>query len=219
MSERLKQQAAEAVLDYITPGIVIGVGTGSTVQCFINVLSKIKSKIDACIASSIFTEKALRVLGFNVLELNMVQELSLYIDGADEIQDNGVMIKGGGGALVREKIIATVATEFICIVDESKLVKRLGAFPLAVEVLPIARSYVARELVKLGGDPAYRNNFITDNGNIILDVYNLDILLPIKLEEQIKLIPGVVDSGLFAKRWANRILVATETNGVQNIRV
>jgi ribose 5-phosphate isomerase A len=208
MSE-LKREAAKAALAYVDDNMIVGVGTGSTVNYFIDELATIKHRIDACVASSKATEARLRVLGIPVIDLNVAGELPLYIDSADEVNHRHEMIKGGGGALTREKIIATVAKQFICIVDESKVVKHLGEFPLAVEVLPLARSYVARELVKLNGDPAYREGFVTDNGNIILDVYNLEITSAISLEERIKIIPGVVDSGLFAKRLADKILVAS----------
>lgn len=204
----LKQQAATAALAYLEDEMIVGVGTGSTVNCFIEQLALIKHRIDACVASSKATEARLRAAGIPVIDLNAAGELAIYIDGADEVNQRREMIKGGGGALTREKIIASVAKQFICIVDESKVVNRLGAFPLAVEVMPIARSFVARELVKLGGDPAYREGFTTDNGNIILDVYNLDIITATILEDAIKLIPGVVDSGLFGRRLADKVIVA-----------
>lgn len=204
----LKQQAATAALAYLEDEMIVGVGTGSTVNCFIEQLALIKHRIDACVASSKATEARLRAAGIPVIDLNAAGELAIYIDGADEVNQRREMIKGGGGALTREKIIASVAKQFICIVDESKVVNRLGAFPLAVEVMPIARSFVARELVKLGGDPAYREGFTTDNGNIILDVYNLDIITATTLEDAIKLIPGVVDSGLFGRRLADKVIVA-----------
>ncbi len=210
MSE-LKALAAKAALAYVEDDIIIGVGTGSTVNYFIEELAAIKHRIDACVASSKATEALLRAKGIPVIDLNSTRDLPLYVDGADEVTERYEMIKGGGGALTREKIIATVAQQFICIVDESKLVKHLGNFPLAVEVLPLARGYVAREIVKLGGDPEYREGFITDNGNIILDVFNLEIKDAVNLEEQLKLISGVVESGLFAKRLADKILIATES--------
>lgn len=209
MSE-LKRQAAQAAMRYIDDDMIIGVGTGSTVNYFIEELAKIKHRIDACVASSKATEALLRAAGIPVIELNSARDLPIYVDGADEVNERYEMVKGGGGALTREKIIANVAKEFICIVDESKLVKVLGHFPVAVEVLPLARSFVARELVKLGGDPEYREGFVTDNGNIILDVHNFEITAAKALEESIKLIPGVVESGLFAKRLANKVLVGTE---------
>lgn len=209
MSE-LKIKAAKAALAYIEEDTVIGVGTGSTVNFFIKELATIKHKIDACVASSKATETLLRAEGIPVIDLNSVQDLPVYVDGADEVTAQGLMIKGGGGAHAREKIVAQVAEKFVCIVDQSKLVKRLGAFPIAVEVLPLSRSMVARKLVQLGGDPEYREGFMTDNGNIILDVYNLVLDEPRIVEEQIKLIPGVVENGLFAHRLADVILVASE---------
>lgn len=207
---QLKAEAAKAALSYLEDEMIIGVGTGSTVNYFIDELAKIKHRIDACVASSKTTEERLRQAGIPLIDLNSAPDLAIYIDGADEVNQHGEMIKGGGGALTREKIIASVAHQFICIVDESKLVKQLGLFPLAVEVIPMARSYAAREIVKLGGDPEYREGFISDNGNIILDVYNLDLANPIHLEETIKLIPGVVDNGLFSKRRADTIIIAGE---------
>lgn len=207
MSE-LKQQAAQAALVYLEDDMIVGVGTGSTVNFFIDQLASRKHKIDACVASSKATEARLRAAGIPVIDLNVAGELPIYIDGADEVNQRHEMIKGGGGALTREKIIATVAKQFICIVDESKVVNRLGAFPLAVEVLPLARGLVARELVKLGGDPSYREGFVTDNGNIILDVYNLEITTAKTLEDAIKLIPGVVENGLFGRRLADKVIVA-----------
>ncbi len=215
MSE-LKTKVARAALEYLGDHVIIGVGTGSTVNCFIKELATIKHRIDACVASSIASARLLKELGIPVLDLNVVGELPIYIDGADEVNARHEMIKGGGGALTSEKIIATVAEQFICIVDESKVVSALGHFPVAVEVLPIARSFVARELVKLGGDPEYREGFITDHGNIILDVYHLNIDLPRALEESINLIPGVVENGLFGKRMANHVLVA-KADGVMTL--
>lgn len=208
MSE-LKIKAAQAAMAYIEDDMVIGVGTGSTVNFFIKELAAIKHRIDACVASSKATETLLRAAGIPVIDLNSVNDLPIYIDGADEVNELGEMIKGGGGALTREKIVANVAKQFICIVDESKVVTHLGAFPVAVEVIPMARSFVARQLVKLGGDPEYREGFITDNGNIILDVYNLTINPSKALEDGINVIPGVVDNGLFAHRLADKILVAS----------
>ncbi|MCC5014332.1 MULTISPECIES: ribose-5-phosphate isomerase RpiA [Legionella] len=212
----LKAQAAKAALAYVDDNMIIGVGTGSTVNYFIDELATIKHRIDACVASSKATESRLRAAGIPVIDLNSASDLPLYVDGADEVNERYEMIKGGGGALTGEKIVATVARQFICIVDESKLVKHLGSFPLAVEVLPMARSYVAREIVKLGGDPEYREGFISDHGNIILDVYNLEITDARRLEDTINCIPGVVENGLFAKRLADKVLVASE-NGVKII--
>ncbi|HAU1294971.1 ribose-5-phosphate isomerase RpiA [Legionella sp. PATHC032] len=216
MSE-LKIKAAKAAIAYIEDDMVIGVGTGSTVNFFIKELAAIKHKIEACVASSKATEALLREEGIPVIDLNSVQDLPIYVDGADEVNERGEMIKGGGGALTREKIVANVATQFICIVDESKTVKRLGEFPVAVEVIPMARSFVARQIVKLGGDPEYREGFITDNGNIILDVFNLNFSTPMALEDSINVIPGVVENGVFAKRLADKVLVASAT-GVNNLK-
>ncbi|HAT7746697.1 TPA: ribose-5-phosphate isomerase RpiA [Legionella pneumophila] len=216
MSE-LKIKAAKAAIAYIEDDMVIGVGTGSTVNFFIKELAAIKHKIEACVASSKATEALLRAEGIPVIDLNSVQDLPIYVDGADEVNERGEMIKGGGGALTREKIVANVATQFICIVDESKVVKRLGEFPVAVEVVPMARSFVARQIVKLGGDPEYREGFVTDNGNIILDVFNLNFSTPMALEDSLNVIPGVVENGVFAKRLADKVLVAS-ANGVNNLK-
>ncbi|HBD7043545.1 TPA: ribose-5-phosphate isomerase RpiA [Legionella pneumophila] len=216
MSE-LKIKAAKAAIAYIEDDMVIGVGTGSTVNFFIKELAAIKHKIEACVASSKATEGLLRAEGIPVIDLNSVQDLPIYVDGADEVNERGEMIKGGGGALTREKIVANVATQFICIVDESKVVKRLGEFPVAVEVIPMARSFVARQIVKLGGDPEYREGFITDNGNIILDVFNLNFSTPMALEDSLNVIPGVVENGVFAKRLADKVLVAS-ASGVNNLK-
>jgi len=211
MVEMAKKRAAEAALQYVKDDMIIGVGTGSTVNYFIEALASMKNRIEACVASSKATEALLKAAYIPVLDLNVVSELPLYVDGADEVMATGDMIKGGGGAATREKIIAQVARQFVCIVDESKVVKRLGQFPLAVEVLPLARSLVARELVKLGGDPEYREGFVTDNGNIILDVYNLQINTPMQLENTINCLPGVVDNGLFANRKADKVLVGNDS--------
>lgn len=216
MSE-LKIKAAQAAIAYIEDDMVIGVGTGSTVNFFIKELALIKHRIDACVASSKATEALLRAAGIPLIDLNSVNDLPVYIDGADEINVRGEMIKGGGGALTREKIVANVARQFICIVDESKLVTRLGHFPIAVEVIPMARSLVARQIVKLDGDPEYREGFVTDNGNIILDVFNLTFNSPSELEDSLNIIPGVVENGLFAHRIANKILVAS-TRGVDVLK-
>lgn len=205
----LKTQAARSALEYIDDNMVIGVGTGSTVNSFINELARIKHRIDACVASSVETQKRLQEFGIPVIDLNVADEVPLYIDGADEVNAKREMIKGGGGAATREKIIACVAREFICIVDESKLVEQLGHHPIAVEVIPMARSFVARELVKLGGDPEYREGCITDNGNIILDVFHLNLDAPEAVENAINMIPGVVENGLFAKRRADKVIIAT----------
>ena len=206
----LKIKAAKAALAFVEDNMIVGVGTGSTVNYFIKELASIKHRIDACVASSVATERLLRELGIPVIDLNAAGDLPIYIDGADEVNARCEMIKGGGGALTREKIIATVARQFICIIDDTKVVPHLGQFPIAVEVLPIARSFVARELVKLGGDPQYREGFVTDNGNIILDVFHLEMTGLMALEDAINIIPGVVENGLFAKRVANQVLVASQ---------
>lgn len=202
-----KKAAAEAALDYIKDDMIVGVGSGSTVEYFIAALQKVKSKIDGAVASSIATADKLKALSIPLIDLNSVVELPIYVDGADEVNSAKQMIKGGGGALTREKIIATVAKKFVCIADGSKQVDILGNFPVAVEVIPMARSYVARELVQLGGDPVYREGFVTDNGNVILDVFNLKLLEPRKMEEKIKSIVGVVESGIFAERTADVVLI------------
>lgn len=216
MSE-LKMKAAKAALQYIEDDMVVGVGTGSTVNFFIKELATIKHRIDACVSSSKATEALLRQEGIPVIDLNSVQDLPIYIDGADEVTEHGEMIKGGGGAHTREKIVAQVAEKFICIVDESKFVKHLGNFPVAVEVIPQARSMVARKLVQLGGDPEYREGFITDNGNIILDVFNLTINKPMDMEDHINRITGVVENGIFAHRTADIILLASQ-DGVKRVK-
>lgn len=211
-----KKAAAEAALDYIEEGMVVGVGSGSTVEYFISALKSVKGKIDGAVASSIATENLLKALSIPVLDLNSAGEIPIYVDGADEINSARQMIKGGGGALTREKIIATVARKFICIVDDSKFVDLLGEFPVAVEVLPMARSYVARQIVQLGGDPVYREGFVTDNGNVILDVYNLKLLEPRVIEEKLKAIVGVVENGIFARRKADVVLLGSGT-GVKKL--
>ena len=205
----LKKQAAEAALKYVEPNTIVGVGTGSTVNFFIDALATMKNDIEAAVSSSEESTKRLKAHGIEVVELNNVGNLPVYIDGADEIDEHLRMVKGGGGALTREKIIAAVADKFICIADESKVVGRLGNFPVPVEVIPMARSYVAREIVKLGGDPVWRQGFTTDNGNVILDIHNFDILDPVQLEQQLNSIVGVVTNGLFAKRGANIAIIAS----------
>jgi len=212
--EELKQAAAKAALGHVPVGSIVGVGTGSTANCFIDELARIKQKIDGAVASSEASAQRLRKHGIEVLDLNHVNELEVYFDGADEITRHLAMIKGGGGALTREKIVAAVARKFICIADQSKLVAVLGKFPLPLEVIPMARSYVARELVRMGGRPALRVGFTTDNGNVILDVHNLEILQPLELESNLNQITGVVASGLFARRGADVLLLATDA-GVQ----
>ncbi|PJD93097.1 MAG: ribose 5-phosphate isomerase A [Legionella sp.] len=217
MSE-LKAKVAKAAISWIEDNSIIGVGTGSTVNYFIKELALIKHRIDACVASSKATEQLLRAAQIPVIDLNSVGELALYVDGADEASEQGFLIKGGGGALTREKIIAYAAQRFVCIVDESKLVSHLGVFPVAVEVLPIARSLAARRIVGLGGDPEYREGFITDNGNVILDVYNLPMDSLLDLEKEINSIPGVVENGLFVQRKADELLIATATE-VRHLRL
>ena len=213
--DELKLQVAQAAVKYVESGI-IGVGTGSTANFFIDELAKVKSKIEGAVASSEATAERLRNHGIEVFDLNNIDGMDIYVDGADEITEHMHMLKGGGGALTREKIVAANAKNFICICDESKYVPVLGKFPLPVEVLPMARSYVARELVKLGGQPKLRD-FTTDNGNIILDVHGLKILDPIDMEAKINQIVGVVTNGLFAARPANILLLATN-DGVKTIK-
>ncbi len=206
--DEMKKAVAEQALEFVEPG-VIGVGTGSTANHFIDALARIKGRIEGAVASSEATAQRLRQHGIPVLDLNTVGELPLYVDGADEITRHMHMIKGGGGALTREKIVAACSRKFVCIADESKLVDRLGRFPLPVEVIPMARSYVARELVRLGGQPRLREGFVTDNGNVILDVHNLEILNPVELETTLNQITGVVTNGLFARRPADVLLMGT----------
>ena len=210
MSQEKKQRAARAALDYIEDDMIVGVGTGSTVNCFIDELAQIKHRIDGAVASSIATEVRLNQHRIPIVDLNGVRELSVYVDGADEATRHLQLIKGGGGALTREKITAAVSEKFICIVDDSKLVDVLGAFPLPIEVIPMARSHVAREILKLGGQPVLREGFTTDNGNIILDVHNLSILNPTELEQHLNQIVGIVTNGLFAIRRADMLLVASD---------
>ena len=213
----LKKAVAEAALAYIEDDTIVGVGTGSTANYFIDALAERKDRIRGAVASSEASAQRLRDHGIEVLDLNTAADIPVYVDGADEVNNHGEMIKGGGGALTREKIVAAVAERFVCIVDDSKVVPRLGAFPLPVEVIPMARSHVARRLAALGGQPVYRDGFVTDNGNIILDVHNLDISRPIKLEEDINQIVGVVTNGLFARRAANVVLVG-DSDGVRTIQ-
>jgi ribose 5-phosphate isomerase A len=202
---------AQAALHYIKDVSIVGVGTGSTVRHFIDYLAEFKSDIEGAVSSSEMTTAHLKKVGIPVLDLNTVGTLDVYIDGADEVTPHKHMIKGGGGALTREKIIGAASKKFICIVDETKCVDVLGAFPLPIEVIPMARSYVAREMVKLGGQPVWRENFITDNHNEIIDVHNLNILDPIELEKIINNITGVVTNGLFAMRAADVVLVGKGT--------
>lgn len=208
--DELKKAVGWAALKYIQPGSVIGVGTGTTATHFIDALATVKSEIIGAVSSSEASSRRLQHYGIPVLDLNDIDRLSIYIDGADEIDPNLVMIKGGGAALTREKIVAAVADKFICIADASKQVNILGKFPLPVEVIPMARSYVSRELIKLGGQPCYRQNVLTDNGNIILDVAGLQITQPAELEMAINALPGVVTVGLFAARRADIALIGTD---------
>ncbi|MBT1443550.1 ribose-5-phosphate isomerase RpiA [Shewanella sp. JM162201] len=214
--DEMKKAAAWAALKYVEKDSIVGVGTGSTVNHFIDALATIKADIDGAVSSSEASTAKMKALGIPVYDLNSVDRLSVYVDGADEINGQMDMIKGGGAALTREKIVAAVADKFICIVDNTKEVAILGNFPLPVEVIPMARSYVGRELVKLGGDPVYREGVVTDNGNIILDVHNMQIMEPKKLETQINAIVGVVTNGLFAHRGADVLLVGTP-DGVKTI--
>ncbi|MCC6706164.1 MAG: ribose-5-phosphate isomerase RpiA [Gammaproteobacteria bacterium] len=206
-----KRAAAEAALAYVMDDDIVGVGTGSTANYFIDALATRKSRINGAVASSEASAARLRGHGIQVLELNAVSDIPVYVDGADEANRHRHLIKGGGGALTREKIVAQASIKFVCIMDDSKLVARLGAFPLPVEVIPMARSFVARELVKLGGAPEWRAGFTTDNGNLILDVHNLAIDNPVSLEEAINHIPGVVTNGLFARRPADVLLIGTDS--------
>ncbi|HQT27192.1 MAG TPA: ribose-5-phosphate isomerase RpiA [Burkholderiales bacterium] len=215
--DEMKQAVAKAAIEHIPSGCIIGVGTGSTANYFIDELSKIKGKLEGAVASSEATAARLKSHGISVLDLNSVDELEVYVDGADEITHNMHMIKGGGGALTREKIVAAVSRKFVCVADETKLVDLLGNFPLPVEVIPMARSYVSRELVKLGGQPRLRAGFTTDNGNAILDVHGLTIMNPVELEGAINQITGVVTNGLFARRPADLLLLGT-SGGVKQIK-
>jgi ribose 5-phosphate isomerase A len=210
----LKRSVARAAIDYVIDGAWIGVGTGSTANFFIDALGQIKHRIRGAVASSERTAERLRALGVPLADLNDVDELPVYVDGADEVTRDLCMIKGGGGALTREKIVAAVAKQFVCIADESKLVTRLGKFPLPVEVIPMARAHVARELSKLGGTPRPREGFVTDNGNVILDVHGLRIDDPVGLERRLNDITGVVTNGLFALRRADVLLLGS-AQGVQ----
>lgn len=213
----LKQAAAEAALAYLGNHAIIGIGTGSTVDYFIDALATTKHHLDAVVSSSQRSTEKLRQIGLKVVDVNTVDTIPIYIDGADEINHHLQMIKGGGGALTSEKIIAVIAKKFICIADESKQVKLLGKFPVAVEVIPMARSYVAREIVKLNGTPVYREGFITDHGNVILDVHNLNLVDPFKMENLINNITGVVENGIFATRTADILLLGTKS-GVKEIK-
>ncbi|MBL3526621.1 MAG: ribose-5-phosphate isomerase RpiA [gamma proteobacterium endosymbiont of Lamellibrachia anaximandri] len=214
-ADEMKKMAAEAALEYVDGGIV-GVGTGSTVNHFIDYLATIKHKIDGAVSSSEVSTERMKGHGIPVMDLNAAGELDIYVDGADESDHNLALIKGGGGALTREKIVAGASRKFVCIADGTKLVDILGKFPLPVEVIPMARSHVARQLVKLGGTPVWREDFITDNGNVILDVHNLEIMKPIEMENRINAIAGVVTTGLFAMRGADVLILGTG-DGVKTV--
>lgn len=216
--DEMKLQVAQAAIAYVVPGTIIGVGTGSTANFFIDELAKIKGQIEGAVASSEATANRLKAHGIPVLDLNSVDEISVYVDGADEADAGLHLVKGGGGALTREKIVVAASKKFVCIADQSKKVGVLGKFPLPVEVIPMARSYVAREIVKrFGGEPVYRDGFVTDNGNIILDIHGLSIVDPRKLENELNSIVGVVTNGLFAVRNADVLLLGTP-NGVETIK-
>lgn len=206
--DEMKKQAAAAALEYIKDCSILGIGTGSTVNHFIDMLADRKSGIEGAVSSSVMSTERLKKIGIPVLDLNDVGPLEVYIDGADEVNPDLHMVKGGGGALTREKIIAGASRKFVCIADEGKYVDVLGRFPLPVEVIPMSRSYVAREIVKLGGQPVWRENCVTDNGNVILDVHNLTIMQPRELEQTLNNIPGVVTCGVFALRGADIALLA-----------
>ncbi|MBU1190413.1 MAG: ribose-5-phosphate isomerase RpiA [Gammaproteobacteria bacterium] len=212
----LKKQVAKAALEYVEVGTIVGVGTGSTANYFIDALADIKGKLEGTVASSVASADRLRGHGIPVMDLNAAGELSIYVDGADESTKHLHLIKGGGGALTREKIVAGAAKKFICIADESKLVDVLGAFPLPIEVIPMARSFVAREMTKRGGTPVLRENFTTDNGNLILDIHNLKIMDPVSLEHELNDIPGIVTVGIFAIRPADVLLLGTK-DGVKTL--
>jgi len=215
--DQQKRHVAEAALDFIESGEILGVGTGSTVNFFIDALAKIKGKIEGVVSSSEASTERLRAIGLRVLDLNRTGDLSLYVDGADEATRHLHLIKGGGGALTREKIVASASRRFVCIVDESKLSPYLGSFPLPVEVIPMAQSLVARKLIRMGGQPELRAGFTTDNGNVILDVKGLDLTDPRSMESNVNLLAGVVDNGLFAARPADVLLVGSAI-GVQQIK-
>jgi ribose 5-phosphate isomerase A len=218
IQDELKQAVAREALKHVVEDAVVGVGTGSTANFFIDELARMKGRIAGAVASSDRSAEKLKGHGIRLFDLNSVNELPVYIDGADEITEHLAMIKGGGGALTREKIVAAVARKFVCIADESKLVPVLGKFPLPVEVIPMARAHVARQMVKLGGQPELRANFTTDNGNVVLDVRGLSILNPVELETTINNIAGVVTNGLFARRGADVLLLGTKAGVVTKTR-
>ncbi len=215
--DQLKQAAARAALEFVPDDAIIGVGTGSTVNFFIQELATRKGRIEGAVSSSEATTARLKAVGIPVFDLNSVNELPVYVDGADEITPHMAMLKGGGGALTREKIVAAVAKQFVCIADEKKQVPMLGKFPLPLEVIPMARSYVAREVVRLGGQPVLREGFTTDNGNIILDIHNLSIENPVDMETRLSALTGVVMCGLFARRPAD-VLILASAQGVSVLR-
>ncbi len=214
--DEMKIAAAQAALEYVESGMVVGIGTGSTANHFIDLLATVKSKIDGTVASSVASEERLKSHGIPVMDLNNAGQLSIYVDGADESDKHLNLIKGGGGALTREKIVAGASDKFICIADESKLVDVMGKFPLPVEVIPMARSYIGREIVKMGGKPVLREGFTTDNGNIIIDIHGLEIMEPVKMETHFNQLPGVVTIGLFAQRPADVLILGTP-NGAKVI--
>lgn len=216
-AEARKRAAAEAAMEWVKDGMVVGVGTGSTVNHFIDCLASMRQRITGAVSSSQASSARLKDAGIEVMDLNSVGELELYVDGADEATRHLQLIKGGGAALTREKIVAAASQRFVCIVDDSKVVDVLGRFPLPVEVVPMARSYVARQLVRLGGQPVYREGVVTDNGNVILDVHNLDITDPAALEGEINQVTGVVTNGLFARRPAD-VLVVAGAGGVSTLK-
>lgn len=210
--EELKKQAALAAIEMIEEDMVIGIGSGSTINVFIDALAKVKNKIEGCVSASNESTSRMRALGIPVLDMNAVNEIPLYFDGADEINARKELKKGGGGALTREKIIATYAKKFVCLIDETKFRPDYwGDFPIAVEVLPMARSAVGRELLKLSANPDYRSGFLTDNGNIIIDVYQLDMLNPLEMEQRLNQIVGVIENGIFARRTADNVIIATQS--------
>jgi ribose 5-phosphate isomerase A len=215
--DEMKLAVARAAIDYVPAGTIVGVGTGSTANLFIDELATIKGKIEGTVASSVASADRLKGHGIPVYDLNSVDGIEVYVDGADEATHNLQLVKGGGGALTREKIVAAASKTFVCIADETKLVDYLGKFPLPIEVIPMARSYVAREIVKLGGEPVLREDFVTDNGNIILDVHNWEIMEPARLEQELNNITGVVTNGLFAMRPADVLLLGT-SDGVQTLK-
>ena len=211
-----KQQAAQAALEHIEDGVILGVGTGSTVNFLIDALPQVRHKLSALVSSSNASTERLQAAGFEVSSLNDVGDVDIYIDGADEATKRFHLVKGGGGALTREKIVAGAARKFVCIIDESKFVGMLGKFPLPVEVIPMAQSFVARQMAKMHGQPVLRHGFVTDNGNIILDVHNLQISNPLEMETRINQMPGVVTVGIFAHRPADVLLIGTP-NGVRTL--